>query len=186
MLYFNKTLKVHPQGPSVSPGPSCFLLITSSAASRASTLASPHQRRSIFSPSVPPLAYSAHIFCLSSTSLHLHCIADFLPKQGCLQKRECTAVMYSLFFNHGHFIPPSSSSKWDRAVTRPARITHAHKHACTHRHNPPGSHSHLYSPCTLNDRHPLHETHSAEHIRTHAEFSHDTVNLQLHAHLMPP
>lgn len=72
---------------SISLGPSWFLLITSSAAFCASTLASPHQRSSISIPQMPPLAYSAHLFCLSSTSLlvptlHLHCIADFPPKQS--------------------------------------------------------------------------------------------------------
>lgn len=51
------------------------------------------QRSSISSPSTPPLAYSAHPRCLSSTSplvstLHLLCIADSTPEQSWLWKKK--------------------------------------------------------------------------------------------------
>lgn len=132
--------------------------------------------------SVPRLAYSAHISCLSSTSelvpaLHLHRIADFFflsPKWSRLQESRCT-VMNSLSFNHDSFIPTQFLVKVGHGchTSRPHRthtLTDAHKHT----HNAPSDHSHLNSlflPFCL--QHALNDKLTAQNL-----FSHDTVNFQ--------
>lgn len=103
------------------------------------TCFSPSKKLHLY-PSMPPLAYSAHLFCLSSTSLlvptfHLHCIADFCRagyRKADVQLR-CTCFPLIMTAS---FLPIPRQIKWDTAVTCPTRITRTHKHACTHIHNP--------------------------------------------------
>lgn len=139
----------------------------------------------IFSSSLLPFIYlSAYSYSPSPLHCRLSSVIDLVLENQ----------MYSsdvlLSFNHNCFIPVKLDN-----VGRCCHMykNHKHsKHASTHMHNPPSSHTHLNSfylsflHHTLNYMHVQHETHSLEYICMHTEFSRDTIKFQLHAHLMPP